>query len=353
MIAVATARDRAAALLAAAGLGSDQAGAVAANLVEADLLGHRTHGLKMLPVYLDRLDKGLMASAGEIEVLQDHGASFSWRTNRLPGAWVMAQLMETALARSAEHPVVTATLAECTHVGALQTYLHQPAERGLLALVMVTDPGVASMAPPGGLDAVTTSNPIAACLPTEGEPLLIDTSTSLVSNSAVASHAAAGKRLGGRWLLDNTGQASDDPTVVTAADPPGTLLPIGGEDFGYKGFAIGLLVEAYALALAGYGREQTRQRGAQGVFVQLIDPAAFGSGSAGFLASMTDLVRRCHASRTAPGQAIRLPGERALAERRRQRAAGIEYDAALVETLDQWARKLGRPGIAIGTAQAR
>ena len=237
--------------------------------------------------------------------------------------------------------LLTATLAGCTHIGALQTYLEAPAQRGLLCLLMVTDPGVASMAPPGGLDAVTTSNPIAACIPTEGQPLLIDTSTSLISNSAVSGHAAAGRRLGGRWVIDNQGRPSDDPTVVTDADPPGTLMPIGGEDFGYKGFAIGLLVEAFALALAGYGRERPRVRGAQGVFLQLIDPAAFGDGRSGFLASTTELVRRCHASRTAPGATIRLPGERALAEKARQLREGIALDAALMDSLERWAQRLG------------
>lgn len=336
----------AAALLKAAGLTDDQARAVAGNLVEADLLGHRTHGLRMLPVYLDRLASQEMVSAGEIEVLTDHGASFSWRTPRLPGAWVMERLFEEALRRSADHPVVTATLAGCGHVGALQTWMEKPARQGRLGLLMVTDPGVASMAPPGGLDAVTTSNPIAACIPTRGEPVLIDTSTSLVSNSAVASHAAAGRRLGGPWLIDNQGRASDDPTVVTAADPPGTLMPIGGEDFGYKGFAIGLLVEAFALALGGYGRDQATLRGGQGIFLQLIDPAAFGGGQAGFLAATTALVQRCHASRPAPGAAVRLPGERALREKARQLREGLDIDAALDDSLERRARTLGLPGFA-------
>lgn len=347
-IAVNAAREAASDLLQAAGLDAEMAQAVARRLVAADLMGHNSHGLRMLPVYLERLADGRIARAGRIEVLSDHGSAFSWSTDRLPGAWAMERLLATAMERAGQHPVVTATLANCSHIGALQAYLEEPAQRGLLALLMVTDPSVASVAPPGGIDPVTTTNPIAACIPTAGRPLLIDTSTSLVSNGAVASHAAAGRRLPGRWVVDNQGHPSDDPQALSA-NPPGTIMPLGGEDFGYKGFAFGLLVEAFALALAGFGREEPRQRGAQGVFLQLIDPAAFGRGRSGFLAATTALVQQCHASRTAPGASIRLPGERALAAKERQLREGLELAAEIVAQLDAWADRLGRPALATRT----
>ncbi|NML46167.1 Ldh family oxidoreductase [Ramlibacter sp. G-1-2-2] len=344
-IAVDAAQTAATELLQAAGLEAEMAQATARRLVEGDLLGHNSHGLRMLPVYLERLGDGRIAREGRIEVLADHGASFSWSTNRLPGAWAMERLLEEAMQRVKSHPVVTATLANCSHVGALQAYLEAPARRGLLATLMVTDPGVASVAPPGGIDPVTTSNPIAACIPTEGEPLLIDTSTSLVSNGAIANHAAAGRKLPGNWVVDNQGQPSDDPQALSAK-PPGTIMPLGGEDFGYKGFAFGLLVEAYALALAGYGRELPRQRGAQGVFLQLIEPNAFGHGKQAFLASTSALVGQCHASRPAPGASIRLPGERALARKASQLRDGLDIADDVRTQLDAWAQRLGCPAFA-------
>lgn len=345
LLPVTTALAGAAELLEAAGLDADKAAAVARRLVDADLLGHGTHGLRMLPVYLDRLSDGRIARSGSIDVLQDHGASFSWKTHRLPGAWVMERFVAEALERSTAHPVVTATLANCSHIGALQPYLEAFAERKLLALLMVTDPAIASVAPPGGVQPVTTTNPIAACIPTQGAPLLVDLSTSLVSNSAAARYAAAGERLPGPWLLDNQGQPTDDPKVLDAT-PPGTLMPLGGAEFGYKGFAFGLLVEAFALALAGFGRDAPRQRGAQGVFLQVLTPGAFGHGRDAFLASMSHLVAQCHAGPSAQGASIRLPGERALARKRQQLEHGLALDADLPALLDAWARRLGLQGFA-------
>jgi LDH2 family malate/lactate/ureidoglycolate dehydrogenase len=336
----ADARAKSAALLRAAGLDTGKAEAVARRLVEADLLGHRTHGLQQLPIYLERLGDGRITSTGEIEVLSDSGANFSWTASRLPGAWVMERLVSQAIERSVEHPVVTATLSNCSHIGALLAYLEDIARHQLMALVMVTDPGVVSMAPPGGVDAVITSNPIAACIPTQGEPILIDQSTTLVSNGAVAQHAALGRLMPGNWVVDNQGRASNDPQVMNAT-PPGTLMPLGGEDFGYKGFAFGLLVEAFALALSGFGRDRPRVRGAQGVFLQLIDPARFGLGRDGFLAATTALVQQCKNSRPAMNSnGVRLPGERALRSKTAQLAGGIVYPRTTLETLDTWSERL-------------
>lgn len=341
LLAADEARAKAGKLLRAAGLKAEQASAVARRLVDGDLFGHRTHGLQQLPTYLERLADGRIARAGEIEVLADTGADFSWTCARLPGAWVMDRLVARALERSATHPVVTATLSNCTHIGALLAYLEDIAARDRLALLMVTDPGVASMAPPGGADAVSTSNPVAACIPTHGDPILIDQSTTQVSNGAVAQHAARGELMPGNWVLDNQGRPSNDPAVMTTT-PPGTLMPLGGEAFGYKGFGFALLVEAFALALSGVGRHQPRTRGAQGIFLQVIDPARFGLGREDFLAATTALVAQCRASRPAAGSAgVRLPGERALKGRRSQLAAGIAYPVSTLAALDAWGRRLG------------
>lgn len=328
-------------LLRASGLDEEKASAVARRLVEADLLGHRSHGLQNLATYLERLADGRIARQGSIRTLHDTGASFSWSTERLPGAWVMEQLIDQAIARTAQHAAVTATLANCSHIGALQAYLEDIGRRGLMALMMVTDPGVATVAPPGGVDAVITSNPIAACIPTAGDPILIDQSTSLVSNFAVAQHAAAGRTMPGDWVVDNQGRPSNDPAAL-AATPPGTLMPLGGSEFGYKGFGFGLMVEAFALALSGFGRDQPRVRGAQGVFLQLINPAQFGNGQAAFIASTTALVQQCQGSRPAEaGGAIRLPGQRALQLKAEQQAQGIAYTHAVLATLGSWSQKLG------------
>lgn len=318
-------------LLTADGLRADLAGDMSHIMVESDLMGHRTHGLAMLPTYLERLGKDLIRKDGDITVVRETASTLNWQAHRLPGAAIVRRAMRLLHDKAENEPVVTASIANCSHIGSLQAYLEEPARRGYLCLMMVTDPGVASVAPFGGRDPVLTSNPIAAAIPTHGDPILIDQCTSLVSNAQVQG-ADRSRPLPGRWVVDNKGRPTDDPNALTA-DPPGTIMPLGGEDFGYKGFGFGIMVEAFALALSGHGRLTPKQRGAQGVFLQLIDPAAF-CGAEAFLAETTDFVRRCKTSRPAEGaKGIRLPGERAMQEKRRQLQGGLEIADELFERL--------------------
>lgn len=324
-------------LLVAGGMNGAHAKAAADVLIYADMIGHQTHGLAMLPVYLDRIAAGLIRSEGEIEVLAETAASFAWRCDRLPGAWVMGRALERALELSRQHPVVTATVANCTHIGALAAYLEGPARQGRLVLLMATDPGVASVAPFGGADAVLTSDPIACGIPTGGDPILIDQCTSLVSNGQVRVFGE--EPLPGDWLLDNAGRPANDPAVL-GAEPPGTIMPLGGADFGYKGYGFMLMCEAFALCLSGHGRSVPQTRGAQGVFLQLIDPEFF-AGAAGFLRETSHLARACKESRPAAGSpGVRLPGERALGRKRDALENGVEIDDGVWRTAAERAATL-------------
>src|SRR5215207_100197 len=85
------------ALLAAAGLTADKAGAVADILVDGDLLGHTTHGLALLPGYLGELEKGAMAGHGEPTVVHRRPAAQTWDGRRLPGPWLTLRALDTAI----------------------------------------------------------------------------------------------------------------------------------------------------------------------------------------------------------------------------------------------------------------
>jgi LDH2 family malate/lactate/ureidoglycolate dehydrogenase len=324
-------------LLRATGLRSDFAEEMSDIIIESELMGHRTHGLATLPTYVERLTKGLISKDGEITVIHDTPSSLNWQAHRLPGAFVVRRALHALYEKARSAPVVTASIANCSHIGSLQAYMEEPARKGYLCLMMVTDPGVASVAPFGGADPVLTSNPIAVAIPTHADPILIDQCTSLVSNGQVQS-ADKTKPLPGRWLVDNHGRPSDDPAVLLTV-PSGTIMPLGGEEFGYKGFGFGLMVEAFALALSGHGRLLPKERGAQGVFLQLIDPAAF-SGKGAFLDETSELARRCKQSRPAEGSSgVRMPGERALMEKRRQLSGGLEVDEGLLNRIAALADK--------------
>jgi len=334
-------REFATGLLRAGGMREDLARDTADVLVESDLLGYPTHGLAFLPAYLDRLAKGHMARDGEVTVVNETPSTFSWQANRLPGAWVMRRAIEATLARMQSQAVVIATIANSSHIGCLQAYLPEITRHGLMAILSATNPGIATVAPFGGIDPVLTSNPIAVGMPTAGLPILVDVSTSLVTNAAVYTRQQTGTPFDTPCLLDNQGAPSTDPAVL-AAKPPGTILPIGGVEFGHKGFGLGLVVEALALALSGGGRALAPDTFGQSVFLQVIDPRHLGGGLDYFMRETTELAARCRASRVAPGRPpVRLPGERSLGERARRLQKGVPIDARVQERLAAHGRTVG------------
>jgi len=328
------------ALLQAAGMSADQGDAVARRLVDGDLFGHSTHGLALLPLYLERLRSGEIETKRSVQVLTDRGNVFAWDAHRLPGAWVLELAIKQAIQRSREHHVVSASIANSAHVGCLQAYLEAIGEAKLMAIMSVTDPAVSSVAPYGGVEPLLTSNPIAACIPTQGDPILIDQCTSVMSNFAARSWIGKGAKLPGPWLLDASGGISDDPDVLLG-DPPGTIQLLGGSEFGYKGFGLSLLVEALALGLSGYGRNVPHARGGQGVFLLIIDPDGF-AGKTQFLQQMSEFADRCRDSvPAAPERPVRMPGDRALAHKRERLKNGLHWEEATIIAINHWAHRLG------------
>jgi LDH2 family malate/lactate/ureidoglycolate dehydrogenase len=335
-------RALASTLLEHAGLPSGRSTVVADILVEGDLLGHTTHGLQLLETYLSEIESGYMTTEGDPEVVADRGASVVWDGKHLPGPWLVNGALELGWERIGNHPVVTFVIRRSHHIACLSAYLKRATDRKLVMLLMTSGPVGASVAPYGGLTPVYSPNPLAAGFPTDGDPVLLDVSMSTTTNSMVKRLNSAGERLPGRWLIDRDGRATDDPNVLFE-DPPGAILPLGGTDLGHKGYALGLLVEVLTSALSGFGRADRPERWSDAVFIQLIDPAAFG-GYEAFIRETGWLARACRNSEPIPGtKGVRLPGQAGLARRAAALEKGVELAPTVMPGVRPWAEKLGVP----------
>ncbi|MFU8765755.1 MAG: Ldh family oxidoreductase, partial [Haliea sp.] len=146
-------------------------------------------------------------------------------------------------------------------------------------------------------------------------------------------------------LKDGYGEVTDDPRAL-AGPPPGSIMPIGGAGHGYKGAALSAAAEVLSMALGGYGRADPDAAGdgeANSVFLQLIDPAAFGSLPA-FRQQIHALQNLVMTSAVAEGaQPARLPGQRAWQLRREQLAAGVMLYPSIMEDLAPLAAQLEVP----------
>lgn len=320
-------REFVAALFVAAGAASDDAEAVAAHLVDANLCGHDSHGVVRAPAYLRAIAEGRTIPGAELRLERDDG-----QTAVLDGGWNFGQIvarraMELACERAHLHGVAIVISYRSAHAGRLGAYVERAAAAGLLGIVMANNHGSSSrVAPFGGATARLATDPMAFGFPTDdpATPIVLDIATSVVAEGKVRVAHNAGHALPEGHLLDATGRPTTDPAALYAS-PPGALLPLGGEA-GHKGFGLALVVEALAGALSPAGTTRPdAEYGGNSLFMMAIDPERF-VGQSAFGASLGELAREVRRPPFREGvDEVLTPGE---PERRTrlQRAGGIPLD---------------------------
>ncbi|WP_332701892.1 Ldh family oxidoreductase [Devosia sp.] len=329
-------------LLGAAGMDAALAAVVAETLVEGDLLGHDTHGLALLAPYIKEIQNGAMTLAGSADVVSDRGASLLWDGRRLPGPWLVRQGLDTLVPRARQFGSATLVIRRSHHIACLAAYLLRATEQGMMLLLASSDPAVASVAPFGGRRAVFTPDPIAAGIPTSGTPFLVDISSSIVTNGMSGRLQKAGKQFGHDCMLDAQGLPSRDPAVLNT-DPPGTIMPLGGQESGHKGFGLALIVEALTGGLAGHGRANPPAGWGATVFMTLYDPTAF-AGSEAFTRQTDWIAESCRSNPPVPDvEAVRLPGDRGMASRAAQMRDGVALHATIAPMLVEHSERYGIP----------
>ncbi|MBY6190612.1 Ldh family oxidoreductase [Microbulbifer agarilyticus] len=308
-------------LFASTGIASDRADIMAEVFLEADLMGFTTHGLNRVASNLHWLQSGASRLAGEPHVLLDRGNCLNWDAEFLPGPWVVSQAVDEALARVKQYGVVSIVIRRSQHIACLAAYLPKILERNCVGLLTCSTPAERTVAPQGSKTPLFSANPIAFGAPAGDYPLLFDISMSATAGGYVARAEREGKKLPHAYLKDSAGNPSDDPAAFANG---GSILPVGGMDHGYKGAALSAMLEVLSMGLGGYGRadEVAQDDEANSVFIQVIDPQAFGD-SQHFLrqtSALTALWSSCEADGNGE---IRVPGKRAWGLRREQLQLGV------------------------------
>jgi len=298
---------------------------VASTFVDADLLGYSTHGLAMLPMFHAALSRGAMTTEGEPRIIRRESHHAMLDGQLLPGPVVMRTAVQLALELAEDAPSVLVNVFRSANTACLATYLPPIAASGRIAVLYMATSGSPAVAPPGAASAVYGTDPLAACIPTDADPILFDFATSATTNRMTERARRANSPLPFNALVDGQGHPSADVNCLTD-DPAGAIAPMGGEHSGHKGFALALLNEALTGALSGHGRAHAAQHGASvgsACLLQVIDPQHF-AGREAFVREMGALRAAISAARPAVGSnGPRLPGQRAFAARREQLANGI------------------------------
>jgi L-lactate dehydrogenase len=170
---------------------------------------------------------------------------------------------------------------------------------------------------------------MALAFPGDGQPVIADFSTAVMSVGKVRTLSGAGRKAPQPVFFTKDGQLSDDPKVFLDG---GSMLTAGGDVDGHKGFALALWIEALtAMAGGSCNNPDTEQR--QCFTLLVIDPSAFGDAD-WYASEVKRMSARIRGVRRRPGvDAVRLPGERAQRQAAESRRTGVEMTDELFDRL--------------------
>ncbi|WP_415853248.1 Ldh family oxidoreductase [Sinomonas sp. G460-2] len=217
------------------GAAAEKAEIQAANLVEGELRGHASHGIRRLRVLIERMRKGLIDPNVEPDLKWIAPAVLRVDGKRGFGPVVAQRAIDEAVARAEETGIALAAISNSSHIGMLAPYVESIAKRGQAALLLTTSEALVHAW--GGRRATVGTNPIGIGVPSQGEPLVLDMSTASVSMGKVIDYAATGRALPDGWAVDAFGHPTSDGR---AAVDGGAISPFGGP----KGYALGIALEA-------------------------------------------------------------------------------------------------------------
>ncbi len=331
-------------VLRAVGVDEQESRVVADNLVTANLRGIDSHGITRLPLYVERLEAGLIAPRTELETVRQTAGTCVLDAHNGWGAVAGMAGMREAIARARRVGTGVALVRRSNHFGIAAYYAEEAVASGMIGVAMTN--ASANMSPWGGRQPYFGTNPICIAVPAgEERPVIYDGATSVVAIGKLVLAAKKGERIPPTWAADEMGQPTTDPQIAVAA---GNLLPMGC----YKGYGLALMVDVLSGILAGaaFGPHISNLRKLDapqnvGHFFAALDIAAFADPTE-FAREMEQLVREIRTSPRAPGyERIFLPGEIEWEAEDRRRREGIPVPEQVMAEL---LRLGGRYRVALG-----
>jgi uncharacterized oxidoreductase len=328
------------AVVAAGGSETREARLVAENLVTANLLGHDSHGIGMVPRYVDALLEGILAANRHPTATLDAGALLALDGCKGYGQSIGLEAMQMAIERAKRHGSCVMTLANSHHLGRIGHWAEMAVGEGLVSLHFVNVISHARVAPYGGRDARFGTNPCCIGVPLPGEaPFILDYATSAVAQGKLRVAHNKGEKVPPGRLIDDHGRPTNDPRYAVVP-PFGAMLPFGE----HKGSGMAIACELLGGALTGGGTwhygESSKQRVMNGMLAILIDPARLGTAEA-FERETRAFLDWLRQGRPAPGfDKVRIAGEPEREYRVKRSRDGVPVDAATWREIEKAAQKL-------------
>ena len=323
----------------AAGSEEREASIVAENLVAANLTGHDSHGVGMLPRYITVVKEGNLKQNAHPTVLLDTGPLLRVDGNTGYGQVIGKETMEMAIERAKKHGVCLVSTLNSHHLGRIGHWAEQCLDAGLVSVHFVNVLPRPIVAPYAGKDGRFSTNPFCVGIPLEGQPpFLLDFATSRIAAGKVRVAYNKGEKLKPDTLLDAAGDPTTDPKNLII-EPLGALLPFGE----HKGYGMAMACELMAGAVTGGETlhvAHIRNQIINNMLSIVIDPRIYGTANtcSTQAAAFVDWVK---ASPVRDGMEMMIAGDPERKSRAKRIAEGIPVDGNTWQEIRDAGAKVG------------
>jgi uncharacterized oxidoreductase len=330
-------------IFSAAGSTDREAQLVAEHLVEANLRGHDSHGVGMIPAYIANALDGSLVLNQTLSIALDSGPLVICDGGLGIGQVMARDAIEVGIERAKGTGACIVGLRNSHHIGRIGHWAEQCAVAGLVSIHFVNVVSTPAVAPFGGTKARVGTNPFAVGIPRAGEPpIVVDFATSRLAAGKVHVAFNKGDSLPEGALLDADGHPTTNPSALFT-DPPGALLPFGE----HKGWGLSVACELLGAALIG-GRTQSGPKKGNAIVNSmlsiLVSPDCLGTRAN--LDDETNAFVSWVQSETTRASKIQMPGDPERATRQAGAANGIAIDARTWEEIEAAADSVGVPRLA-------
>lgn len=259
-------------ILRTCGASEDVARQVVESLLASDQRGAHTHGLSLLPLYVEMLKAGSIDPTASPEI-QDVGACMV----RVDGHSCFGQLTASLTVREGlkkvkTHGIAAAVIQNGSHLGRLGEWAEMACKEGVGFIGLTnTSGGALNVAGPGSPDRVLSTNPIVFGIPTFNglsHDILVDFASSQVSGSRIRELANLSGKLDPDWVVSQDGESENPLDFINGLS---ALRPLGGKSAGHKGFGLMVAAELFSALgggdLAGENKPQWFSNGAIFIFL--------------------------------------------------------------------------------------
>ncbi len=337
-------------IVAAGGSEPREAELVAENLVVANLTGHDSHGVGMIPRYVDSLKEGGLKPNRHPELKFDGGALIALDGQAGYGQVIGLEATDLAIERATRHGVAVMALANAHHLCRIGQWAEQAVAQRLVSISFVNVISRSIVAPFGGSDARFGTNPVCIGIPLEGQPpMILDMATSGVAQGKVRVAHNKGEPVAPGLLIDDKGNPTTDARYGVI-EPFGALTTFGL----HKGYGLAVVCELLGGALSGGGtwhtEDRSKKRVLNGMLSILIDPRKLGTAPV-FAREAAEFVAWVKRSPPAKGvDKVRLAGDPERETRARREKDGIPVDATTWKEIQDAGAKLGVAAAALEQA---